>query len=120
VLGEADIKALLQDLEQQVLEEIQAELAEWERLHQEEAQAVVSMAEQHLQFVGGAGDGGVLCPVCKAAHLALRHGLLCCPSEGWRLNLAAEGLSLEAVRARLAAAYEVRRTRGAACCCRAV
>jgi hypothetical protein len=49
----------------------------------------------------------VLCPVCKSAHLAQRHGRLVCPAEGWQLNLAAESLQLSDVKARLAAAYEV-------------
>lgn len=54
-----------------------------------------------------AGDTAVLCPVCKASHLAQRHGRLVCPGEGWQLNLAAESLTLEDVKDRLAAAYEV-------------
>jgi len=49
----------------------------------------------------------VLCPVCKSAQLVQRQGLLVCPAEGWGLNLSAEGLSMDAIRTRLAAAYEV-------------
>jgi hypothetical protein len=53
------------------------------------------------------GEASVLCPVCKSAHLAQRHGRLVCPAEGWQLNLAAESLTLDDVKGRLAAAYEV-------------
>jgi hypothetical protein len=53
-------------------------------------------------------EAGVLCPVCKSCQLVQRSGLLVCPAEGWRLNLAAESMSLEDIRARLATAYEVR------------
>jgi hypothetical protein len=49
VLTEADIEALLLDIEAQVMEEIQAELAELERQEQEQMQHEVSMAEQHMQ-----------------------------------------------------------------------
>jgi LSD1 subclass zinc finger protein len=62
-----------------------------------------------------AGDEAVLCPVCKSAHLAQRHGRLVCPAEGWQLSLAAESLTLTDLKARLAAAYEVG---GWACGCR--
>lgn len=110
VLTEADIDALLADIEQQVLEEIQAELAELERQDQEQAQHAASMAEQHMHHLQqhAAQSSDVLCPVCKSCHLVQRAGLLVCPAEEWRLNLAAESLSLDDVRARLAAAYQVR------------
>lgn len=49
VLTDADIEALLQDIEQQILEDIQAELAELERHNQEQMQHEASMAEQHMQ-----------------------------------------------------------------------
>lgn len=48
VLTEADIDALLRDLEQQVLHEIQAELAELEVLETEQQQHATTMAEQYL------------------------------------------------------------------------
>lgn len=54
----------------------------------------------------GGGERAVLCPLCKASNLVLRAGLLVCPHEGWRLNLSVEGMSMDDVRARLAAAYE--------------
>jgi hypothetical protein len=70
------------------------------------------MAEQHMhhlqQHASAAHGSDVLCPVCKGCHLVQRAGLLVCPAEGWRLNLAAESLSLDDIRARLAAAYQVR------------
>lgn len=107
VLTEADIDALLSDIEQQVIAEIQAELAELERLEQEQQQHAASMVEQHMQLHNGAnGASSVLCPVCKSAQLVQRQGLLVCPAEGWGLNLSAEGLSMDAIRTRLAAAYE--------------
>lgn len=109
VLTEADIDALLADIEQQVMQEIQAELAELERQEQEQVQHAASMAEQHMHHLQqhAAQGSDVLCPVCKSCHLVQRAGLLVCPAEGWRLNLAAESLSLDDVRARLAAAYQV-------------
>ncbi|WIA10489.1 hypothetical protein OEZ85_010678 [Tetradesmus obliquus] len=106
LLPEADIDALLADIEQQVLQEIQQELAALERSEQQDQQRAVAMAEEHMSFLQSAGEEAVLCPVCKSAHLALRHGRLVCPAEGWQLNLAAESLSLPDLRARLAAAYE--------------
>jgi len=54
VLTEADIDALLSDIEQQVIAEIQAELAELERLEQEQQQHAASMVEQHMQLHNGA------------------------------------------------------------------
>lgn len=110
VLTEADIDALLADIEQQVMQEIQAELAELERQEQEQVQHAASMAEQHMHHLQqhAAQGSDVLCPVCKSCHLVQRAGLLVCPAEGWRLNLAAESLSLDDVRARLAAVYQVR------------
>jgi hypothetical protein len=54
-----------------------------------------------------AGAGSVLCPVCKSCQLVQRQGLLVCPSEGWRLNLAKEGVSMDTIMTNLATAYEV-------------
>jgi hypothetical protein len=61
---------------------------------------------QAVVAAAGAGSG-VLCPVCKSCQLVQRHGLLVCPAEGWRVNLAAESLSMDDIQSRLAAAYQV-------------
>ncbi|KAF6251661.1 replication protein A interacting C-terminal-domain-containing protein [Scenedesmus sp. NREL 46B-D3] len=106
LLTEADIDGLLADIEQQVLQEIQAELAALEHSEQQDQQRAVAMAEEHMHFLQSAGEEAVLCPVCRAAHLAQRHGRLVCPAEGWQLNLAAESLRLSDLKGRLAAAYE--------------
>lgn len=62
---------------------------------------------QGVVHAHAAGAGSVLCPVCKACPLVQRQGLLVCPSEGWRLNLAKESVSMDTIMANLAAAYEV-------------
>lgn len=51
ILTEADIDALLHDMETQVMEEIQAELAELERQEQEQLQHAADMVEQHMQYL---------------------------------------------------------------------
>lgn len=60
-LTEADITALLDEMEQQVLQEIQAELEQWSQMEQhareEERQAGINL-EQHQQFVSTAGRQG--------------------------------------------------------------
>jgi hypothetical protein len=61
-----------------------------------------------VSLCAAGADAGVLCPACKSCQLVQRQGLLVCPAEGWRLNLAAESMSLDDIRTRLAAAYEVR------------
>lgn len=114
MLTPADVDALLAEMEAAVMAEIQAELAAWEAANAADAAAVGHMAEAHEAFVQRAGPGAVLCPVCKAGHLALRHGLLVCPAEGWRVNVSAEGVSMEGVSARLAAAYEEHAAAGCA------
>ncbi len=50
-MTEADIDALLRDMETQVLEEIQAELAELERQEHEQLQLAADMVEQHMQYL---------------------------------------------------------------------
>jgi hypothetical protein len=52
---------------------------------------------------------GLLCPVCRAAHMVARHGCLVCPAEGYVLNVAAEGLGLEDLARRLGQVQQVRR-----------
>lgn len=64
VLTEADIEALLLDIEAQVMEEIQAELAELERQEQEQMQHEISMAEQHMQQQAAQGEAALLCWCC--------------------------------------------------------
>ncbi len=60
--------------------------------------------------------GGVLCPVCRAAWLVQPYpGFVACPRERWQLDVRAEGLTLEHVRALLAHAYEVRDLAGTSC-----
>jgi hypothetical protein len=57
-LTTADIDALLRDIEQQVLEEIQAELAQLEQQELEHLQHAASMAEQHLAQGRGSSPHG--------------------------------------------------------------
>lgn len=71
--------------------------------------AAAHLYQARVPWCAAGAEAGVLCPVCKSCQLVQRSGLLVCPAEGWRLNLAAESMSLEDIRTRLATAYEVRR-----------
>jgi replicative DNA helicase len=51
ILTDADIDALLQDMEAQIMEEIQAEVAELERQEQEQLQHAADTVEQHMQYL---------------------------------------------------------------------
>jgi hypothetical protein len=69
----------------------------------DEAAAVDAMVDMHL---ASPSEAGVPCPVCAQAWLAERAGVIACPRGDLMLDLRAEGLGLEHLRARLADAYE--------------
>ena len=67
----------------------------------------------------GAPGGGsasasqpVLCPFCRQASLVQHHGVILCPRGDLRLDVALEGLGLEDLRQRLAAALDAHAARG--------
>lgn len=47
------------------------------------------------------------CPVCHRAQLQQVHGVVCCPAEGWQLDVRKEGGGLDFLQHTLAATYQV-------------
>ena len=54
---------------------------------------------------GGGQGPAVLCPLCQEAGLVQRQGVILCPTKDLRLDTSVEGLGLEDLRQRLAAAF---------------
>jgi hypothetical protein len=69
----------------------------------DEAAAIDAMVDMHL---ASPSEAGVPCPVCAQAWLAERAGVIACPRGDLMLDLRAEGLGLEHLRACLADAYD--------------
>lgn len=54
----------------------------------------------------------MLCPLCGGAYLVQHRGVILCPRQDLRLDVALERLSLEDLRQRLAAALHAHAQRG--------
>lgn len=123
----ADVDAFLAELEQQLVADM---LHELELLDAYEAAELAAAVAEHEALTAAAAAGvsspttaappgaagcspssassspGLLCPVCMRAFLLQRTGIVVCPDGCLQLNLAAESISLNDLRARLNHVYE--------------
>ena len=61
---------------------------------------------------GQAQQPAVLCPICRQAYLVEHKGVILCPRQDLRLDVALEHLTLEDLRQRLASALDAHCRRG--------
>jgi hypothetical protein len=88
---------------------------EAEYLHSLEQQDVDSMVAAYLEgcaISGGGPDAGVACPICQEVDLAQHRGVILCPRQHLRLDVAEEKMSLGGLRSRLAGVLEAHSAAG--------
>ncbi|GAB4819118.1 hypothetical protein N2152v2_006164 [Parachlorella kessleri] len=99
--------AYLDGLEQAELEQaVDAYLAVQQQQQQQQ--------QAHAGREGGSGaqQPAVLCPICRQAYLVEHQGVILCPRQDLRLDVALERLTLEDLRQRLASALGAHCQRG--------
>ncbi|CAL5222200.1 g4530 [Coccomyxa viridis] len=101
-LDESDYMQLMADMEQSFLDAMLQDEAAF--LSHLEAQDIDSLVALHDETPSS--SGGVQCPICRSTDLVERHGVVLCPAGDLRLDLRHEGMTLDHVRQRLAAAVE--------------
>ena len=94
-----------------------AALAEYEAAAAAEDAAAAAAAAEHAAWAAdddASGEAPVPCPVCGVRRLLCLRGVVCCACGGIRLDLSAEGGTLERVRDALAAAWAAHAATGCA------
>lgn len=118
-----EYEELMRALEASLLEDrLQEEAAYVEMLEQQEVQGAVEAylshssagAQQAQQQPGG--EVVVLCPLCRQAFLVQHRGVILCPRQDLRLDVALERLSLEDLRHRLDTALQAHGRQGCGAC----
>lgn len=102
----------LQALEESLHADLLREEAEY--LESLEQQDLDQMVEAHFGQLnlGPEDEDAVLCPVCQDAFLVQRRGVILCPKQDLRLDVAIEGLTPHDLKSKLAQQLEIHSQKG--------